>query len=258
MRSVSINCEHLTLYTHTGRFLLEQAFPQVPAYPHYNGRRGELHKVLYDYALALGIPIRMGVNVVGYHEGSTGAWVELGGEHAGDVCRGDVVVAATGLRSPAKKAILQMHSWGYGRSHNKDSNNLAERQGGLEGEQGGGVKEEEEEEETWEERDTGYAIYRGWYNAAQCGLDKDPVAKVFTERDTHVGWLGDDIHLLVASLKEGKEISWVATHPVKERVAGNFRDGECWMDPIEKDASEALKLFDGWDPICRAIVYSHL
>ena len=252
MRSVSINCKHLTLYTHTGHFLLEQGFPKIPTYPSYNGRRGELHKVLYDYALTLGIPIRMGVNVVGYHEDSTGAWVELGGEHAGDVCRGDVVVAATGLRSPAKKAILQMHSWDYGgRSHNKDNNNLAERQGGREGGQGGVKKEEEE---TWEERDTGYAIYRGWYDTAQCGLDKDPVAKVFTERDTHTAWLGDDIHLIIASLKGGKEISWVATHPVKERLAGKFGGGECWMNPIEKDASEALKLFEGWDPICRAIV----
>ena len=258
MRSVSINCGRLKLFTHTGGFILEQVFASNPDRPSYSGRRGELHKILYDYALTLGIPIRMGVNVTEYHEDSTGAWVGLGGKHAGDVIRGDVVVAATGFRSPAKKLILEMHSWGYGsRSHGKDSYSLARRQGETEREHEGGGKEEDVGR-TWEERDTGYAIYRGWYDTAQCGLDKDPLAKVFTEGDTHMGWLGEDIHFLAASVKKGKEISWVATHPVKERWAGKVGDeggdGEYWVKPIEKDASEVLKSFDGWDPICGAIV----
>lgn len=253
MESISINCGRLQLFTHKGDFLLEQVFPQVPDRPCYNGRRGELHKILYDYALTLGIPIHMGVNVIEYHEDSTGAWVEVGGEYAGDVVRGDIVVAATGFRSPAKTAILQMHSWSCSdRSHKEDSYSMEGRNGGTERKQEEGGTEEEEE--TWEEQDTGYAIYRGWYDTVQCGLDKDPAAKVFTERDTHMGWLGGDIHFLAASVKEGKEISWVATHPVKERWAGNIEDGEYWMNPIRKNTSEVLESFNGWSPICRAIV----
>jgi 2-polyprenyl-6-methoxyphenol hydroxylase-like FAD-dependent oxidoreductase len=62
-------------------------------------------------------------------------------------------------------------------------------------------------------KSSGYAVYRSWFSSE--ALLKDPTTKEFVENgDTFTGWIGQDVHFLVATLKEGKDISWVLTHKV--------------------------------------------
>lgn len=227
-----MDCQRLKLHTHTGELILEQTFPPIPGKPVYNGHRAELHRVLYEYALALNIPIRMGQRVMSYHEDPTCAWVVL---ETGEIVKGDIVVASNGLRSKAKKTILQSHGFDIGTGEDRGARGM------------------------WKERSTGYAVYRAWYDAEEVGLAKDPLTEFLARKDTHVGWLGQDVHFLVASIKGGKEISWVATHPIIGDAAGlgidpDDQDGEDWMNPTKGSVEDAVKLFKGWDPICKAIV----
>ena len=225
--------DRFKIFSHTGGFITEQIVPQDPSKPMYNGHRAEIHKVIFDYAVSLGIEIKMGARVVSYNEDdgkdSDVAWVKL---ESGEVIRGDLIVAANGLRSKAKKIVLQSHGFDIGTGEDRGA-------GGM-----------------WRERSSGYSVYRAWYDAEECGISKDPLTKFLTEKDTHVGWLGQDVHFLMASLKGGKEISWVATHPIigEGEPIDDEADGEDWMNPSPGKVEEALNLFEGWDPICKAIV----
>ena len=64
--------------------------------------------------------------------------------------------------------------------------------------------------------------------------------------DSHTGWLGPDIHFLAASIKNGKDFSWVFTHKDERDVE------EGWAEP--GDHEEACRILDGWDPTVHAIV----
>ena len=60
-------------------------------------------------------------------------------------------------------------------------------------------------------KSSGYAIYRAWFDSA--AIAKNPMTSYLVEHgDTHSAWLGPDIHFLAASIKDGKDISWVCTH----------------------------------------------
>ena len=64
--------------------------------------------------------------------------------------------------------------------------------------------------------------------------------------DTHTGWLGPDIHFLAASVKDGKEFSWVFTHKDERDVE------EGWSEP--GDHEDACRILEGWDPAVHTIV----
>lgn len=60
---------------------------------------------------------------------------------------------------------------------------------------------------------SGYAVYRTWFDADE--IAKDPGLQFFTDNgDKHVAWLGPDVHFIAASVKNGKDFSWVCTHKV--------------------------------------------
>lgn len=66
-------------------------------------------------------------------------------------------------------------------------------------------------------KSSGYAIYRAWMTSEE--LAKNPLtAHLVNSGDTHTGWLGPDIHFLAASIKDGKEFSWVCTHKVSLNI----------------------------------------
>lgn len=95
----------------------------------------------------------------------------------GERYAGDVVLAADGVRSTGRTIVL-----GY-----KDK-----------------------------PKPSGYAIYRAWFDSA--ALATDPDLKWMVENgDKHVVWLGEDIHFIAASLKNGKDFSWVCTHKVSNK-----------------------------------------
>lgn len=70
----------------------------------YAGHRGEMHQVLFDYAVEVGVDVRLGVPVTKYIDGETGpVGVEL---KNGEQFLGDVVLAADGPRSLARTQVL--------------------------------------------------------------------------------------------------------------------------------------------------------
>ncbi|EPQ55368.1 FAD/NAD P-binding domain-containing protein [Gloeophyllum trabeum ATCC 11539] len=94
-------------------------------------------------------------------------------------------------------------------------------------------------------KSSGYAIYRAWLDSTP--LLHDPLTKhLVVNGDTHTGWLGPDVHFLAASVKDGKSFSWVCTH----KDEGDIEESWSFPGKIE----DALKVLDGWDPVCRRIV----
>lgn len=62
-------------------------------------------------------------------------------------------------------------------------------------------------------KSSGYAIYRTWFDSAKLAEDPD-TAWLVNDGDKHCAWLGPDIHFIAASVKDGKDFSWVCTHKV--------------------------------------------
>ena len=78
--------------------------PQNPEAPFFNGHRGELHEVVFNYARdELGIPIHLGSRIKQYFENETEAGVEF---EDGTKAVGDVVIGSDGVRSKARELVL--------------------------------------------------------------------------------------------------------------------------------------------------------
>ncbi|KAI1165643.1 putative monooxygenase [Nemania serpens] len=92
---------------------------------------------------------------------------------------------------------------------------------------------------------SGYAVYRSWFDADE--IAKDPDLRFFTDNgDKHVAWLGPDVHFIAASVKNGKDFSWVCTHKDEQDIE------ESWS--FEAPLSDARKVLEGWDPIVQKIL----
>ncbi|KAI1809014.1 putative monooxygenase [Poronia punctata] len=92
---------------------------------------------------------------------------------------------------------------------------------------------------------SGYAVYRVWFDAEE--ISKDPDLRFFTDDgDKHVFWLGPDVHFIAASVKNGKDFSWVCTHKDEQDIE------ESWS--FEAPLSDARKILRGWDPIVQKIL----
>jgi 2-polyprenyl-6-methoxyphenol hydroxylase-like FAD-dependent oxidoreductase len=91
---------------------------------------------------------------------------------------------------------------------------------------------------------SGYAVYRAWMRTDE--LAKNPSTKWFCHGDTHNGWMGEDKHFLVASIKGGSELSWVLTH----KDDGDI--DEDWTFPGKKE--EVIKNIQSWDPALHDLV----
>lgn len=144
-----MNHNHFRIHQSDGEHVLDQPrYPPNKEKPMFNGHRSDIHRVFYEYAIALGIPIHLGKNVDAYHEDAAAgkAWVTT---KEGEVFKGDIVVAADGVRSKARDLVL-------------------------------GFEEVPE--------DSGYAIYRAWFDAKEAGIDTDPLTREFVMNgDTHTG-----------------------------------------------------------------------
>lgn len=85
MRKISIDLREYGFKIHkydTGEVVSHQKTPPGdPTTPNFNGHRGELHEIVFEYAKELGIPIHLGKKVVQYFEDEKEAGIELeGGE----------------------------------------------------------------------------------------------------------------------------------------------------------------------------------
>ncbi|KAF3762820.1 FAD/NAD(P)-binding domain-containing protein [Cryphonectria parasitica EP155] len=108
MRKLSIDLREYGFRIHkwdTGEVMLHQKTPEMnPETPVLNGHRGELHRVVFDYAKdELDIPIHLGQNVSEYFEDDNHAGIIL---NSGEKVIADVVVGADGVRSKARELVL--------------------------------------------------------------------------------------------------------------------------------------------------------
>ncbi|GAA6034416.1 hypothetical protein JCM8097_002715 [Rhodosporidiobolus ruineniae] len=77
----------------------EEATRESPA---FDAHRGDLHQILLDYAISVGVDVRQGVAVSAYEETDSGASVIIDGVHHS----ADVIIAADGVKSKAREIVL--------------------------------------------------------------------------------------------------------------------------------------------------------
>jgi len=93
------------IHKYTGEFVTCQRSPprNVEA-PMFNGHRGELHSVLFNYARdELDIPFHLGMRIKKYFEEPDHAGIML---DSGEKITADVVIGADGVRSKARELVL--------------------------------------------------------------------------------------------------------------------------------------------------------
>ncbi|KAI0482081.1 FAD/NAD(P)-binding domain-containing protein [Xylariaceae sp. FL0804] len=175
MRALSIDLRKYGFNIHkydTGEVVINQKTPEhnVEA-PNFNGHRGELHEVVFNYAKdELGVPIHLGQKIKTYFEDEKQAGIVLDN---GEKVTADVVIAADGVRSRARKAVL-----GY-----EDK-----------------------------PKSSGYAVWRAWFSNKDMLADPE-TAQFCENGDTFNGWIGPDMHFLFSTIKDGSDCCWVLTHP---------------------------------------------
>lgn len=108
LRKLSIDLSSYGFRIHkydTGEVMFHQQTPNPSKEtPVFNGHRGELHQVVFDYAKdELGIPIYLDQKVSNYFEEDDHAGIVLAD---GRKIVGDVVVGADGVRSKARELVL--------------------------------------------------------------------------------------------------------------------------------------------------------
>ncbi|KAJ5750654.1 hypothetical protein N7533_007682 [Penicillium manginii] len=107
LKPLSINLESHGFKIHkwTGELVHTQiAHNPDPDAPVFNGHRGELHTVVFNYARdELGIPIHLGQRVMEYFEDGNQAGIVL---ESGIKVIGDMVIGADGVRSKARELVL--------------------------------------------------------------------------------------------------------------------------------------------------------
>lgn len=173
----------------------------------FNGHRGEFHQIVFQHAVDRGIDIRLGQNVTDYFETDTAAGITISSPDGSTTkLTADCVFAAEGVRSPGRKIVL-----GYFDAP----------------------------------KPSGYAIYRAWFPSGSLATNPR-TSHLVVNGDTHCGWIGPDVHFLTASIKDGKDFSWVLTHKDEADI------DESWSFPGRVE--DVLKCLEGWDPVAHDIV----
>lgn len=238
LRKLSIDLHEYGFRIHkydTGEVMFHQKVPETnPEAPVFNGHRGELHQVVFDYAREeLGIPIHLGQKVLAYFEEDGHAGIVL---KTGERVVADVVVGADGVRSKARELVL-----GY-EDKPKSSGYAVWR--------------------AWYIFDFISILISPCHDGfskktriltpdasrfPNTDMIKDPRTKEFCENgDTFNGWIGPDVHFLFSTVKNGADCCWVLTHKDDHDI------DESWSFPGKLD--EVLQVLEGWDPTCKAIV----
>jgi len=195
----------------TGRFVSTQSFVEEHKAwgKRINGHRGEIHNVVYQHAA---VERRVDIRLgKNVVRYFEDEKMEMAGVETedGEVFTADLVLAAEGVRSRARGLVLGMEDM---------------------------------------PRASGYAVFRAWFSSEE--ILANPRTRFLVEKgDTHNGWIGQDVHFLVASIKNGKEISWVCTHKDDGKIE------ESWQFPGKvEDVLKVVREEDGWDPVVLDLV----
>lgn len=192
----------------TGDTLLHQIWsPEEEAWgARYDGHRGEYHEVMFRHARDE-LGIDFKLDARAVDYFESDAGAGI--ELAGGArLEADVVLAAEGVRSRGRQTVL-----GY------------------------------------EDRPkpSGYAVYRAWFSVDRAQLEADPdLAWLVADGDHHVAWIGPDVHFIVATLKGGRDISWVCTHKDDADI------GESWQ--WEAPLADARAVLKGWEPTIQKLL----
>ena len=192
-----------------GSYITTQYWDKEVSYgKKFNGHRGEIHRVVLHHALDRGIDIRLDQNVTDYWETDSEAGVTITSPDGKSTTKltADCVLAAEGVRSPGRKIVL-----GYIDAP----------------------------------KPSGYAIYRAWFPSDALAANPK-TAHLVVNGDTHCGWIGPDVHFLTASIKDGKDFSWVLTHKDEADIDESWSFPGCVQD--------VLQCLQGWDPVAHDIV----
>ncbi|KAI0427721.1 hypothetical protein F5Y09DRAFT_333165 [Xylaria sp. FL1042] len=180
MRPLSIDLRKYGFNIHkydTGEIVINQPTPEYSVEaPNFNGHRGELHEVVFNYVRDdLGIPIHLGNKITTYFEDESRSGIVL---ENGEKISADVVIAADGVRSKARKTVL-----GY-----EDK-----------------------------PKSSGYAVWRAWFPNKDM-ISDPLTAQYCENGDTFNGWIGPDMHFLFSTIKNGSDCCWVLTHPDEHNI----------------------------------------
>jgi salicylate hydroxylase len=93
-------------------------------------------------------------------------------------------------------------------------------------------------------KSSGYACFRAYFKGAY--LKEDPLCREFVEKECVNIWIGNDVHLVQNTLRDGDEFNWIITHKDTEDIK------ESWFQP--GDMNEVRKLVSDVDPRIGAAV----
>ncbi|PMD43478.1 FAD/NAD(P)-binding domain-containing protein [Hyaloscypha variabilis F] len=93
-------------------------------------------------------------------------------------------------------------------------------------------------------KSSGYACFRAYFKGAY--LKEDPLCREFVEKECVNIWIGNDVHLVQNTLRDGDEFNWIITHKDTEDIK------ESWFQP--GDMNEVRKLVSDVDPRIAAAV----
>lgn len=93
-------------------------------------------------------------------------------------------------------------------------------------------------------KSSGYACFRAYFKGAH--LRDDPLCAEFVTKECVNIWIGDDVHLVQNTLRDGDEFNWILTHEDTTDIK------ESWFQP--GDMEEVKKIIVDLDPRIKAAV----
>jgi len=93
-------------------------------------------------------------------------------------------------------------------------------------------------------KSSGYACFRAYFKGAY--LKEIPLCKEFVEKECVNIWIGNDVHLVQNTLRDGDEFNWILTHKDTEDIK------ESWFQPGDMNA--VRKIVVDLDPRIKAAV----
>jgi salicylate hydroxylase len=86
-------------------------------------------------------------------------------------------------------------------------------------------------------KSSGYACYRAYFKGDL--LRGVPQCQPLLQKDCVNIWIGEDMHLVQNTLRDGEEFNWIITHKDTEDIQ------ESWFQPGDMD--DVRRLVEGWD-----------